>query len=214
MEVDGPQHYMLMASNEKHCALRDARTRLRDRQLARALGTDNVLAVPFWEWVALQGHPGVPESQARAQEEKLRDRLWHRGCGRAMAPGSFTRLAKALAAGEQAPTESKTPGSWFESYLWALRQEYSLCAVPAGRRRVVRYLEPEVREWRSSMDTQPLEAGARDEAMRALAARVTRRLRHVAGQLQYEFVTEVRRRGLVVGTAGMGTAGGCAGLKV
>ncbi len=215
VEVDGPPHYMLVARNKKHCALRDGRTRLRDRQLARVLGRDNVLAVPFWEWVGLQGHPGVPQSQERAQEEYLRDRLWYRGCGRVMARCSFTRLVKALAAGEQAPSERKTLGSWLDSYLWALRHEYSLCAVPAGRRRVMRYLEGEVKDWRSSMDTRPLRAGARDEAVRALPARVTRRLRHVAGQLQYEFVTEVRRRGVVVGTGtGTGTAGVCRGVKV
>ncbi|KAG2493127.1 hypothetical protein HYH03_008554 [Edaphochlamys debaryana] len=45
VEVDGPSHYMRNSYTVKL-----ARTILRDRQLARVFGYDNVRCVPYWDW--------------------------------------------------------------------------------------------------------------------------------------------------------------------
>ncbi|PNH02652.1 hypothetical protein TSOC_011356 [Tetrabaena socialis] len=58
VEVDGPWHFL---ANDPHTCDRDGSTQLRDRQLERLFGTDNVVSVPYWEWRDLGRDKGAQE---------------------------------------------------------------------------------------------------------------------------------------------------------
>ncbi|KXZ42980.1 hypothetical protein GPECTOR_108g175 [Gonium pectorale] len=65
VEVDGPGRFLAGGEQQQQRQrrrTRDGVTQLRDRQLGRALGPDNVLSVPYWEWDELGGNRVAQEA--------------------------------------------------------------------------------------------------------------------------------------------------------
>lgn len=63
VEVDGPTHFLC---NTSFKCTKSGSTVLRDRQLGRVFGQDNVVSVPYLEWDALRGNKAAQEQYVGA----------------------------------------------------------------------------------------------------------------------------------------------------